>query len=79
MKILVRLTNKQHRNYLVFAAKTAKPDDLCVSENLTPLRQKMAYSLWQVKKKFPSIISGTYTQNETPYVWVKPTGRSIGG
>ena len=50
-----------------------------VSENLTPLRQKVAYSLRQTKKKFSDTISSTYTQNGAPYVWVKPTGRSTGG
>ena len=78
-KILVRFTNKQQKNDLISAAKTAKPEDLFVSESLTPLRQKIAYSLRQAKKKFPGIISGTYTQNGAPYVWVKPTGQSAGG
>ena len=35
MKILVRFSNKQQKNYLISAAKTAKPDDLFASENLT--------------------------------------------
>ena len=48
------------------------PDDLFVSESLTPLRQKIAYSLRQAKKNFSDIISGTYTQNGA-------TGRSAGG
>ena len=39
-KILVRFTNKQQKIYLISASKTAKPDDLFVLENLTPLRQK---------------------------------------
>ena len=37
------------------------------------------HTLRQAKKKFPDIISGTYTQNGAPYVWVKPTGRSAAG
>ena len=33
----------------------------------------------QNEKKIPSIVSGTYTQNGDPYVWIKPTGRATGG
>ena len=78
-KILVRLTKKLQKNDLISAAKTAKPDDLFVSENLTPTRQKIAYALRQAKKNFPNIVSGTNTMNGVPYVWIKPTGRATGG
>ena len=61
-EILVKFTNKQQKSYLISAAKPAKPEVLFVSENLTPLRQKIPYALRQAKKNFPSIISGTYTQ-----------------
>ena len=54
-------------------------DDLFVSENLTPTRQKIAYALRQAKKNFPSIVSGTNTMNGVHCVWIKPTGRSTGG
>ena len=78
-KILVRFTKKLQKNDLISAAKTAKPDDLFVSENLTPTRQKIAYALRQAKKNFPNIVSGTNTMNGVPYVWIKPTGRATGG
>ena len=77
-KILVRFTNKQ-KNYLISAAKTTKPVDIFVSENLTLNRQKIAYALRQAKNKFPSIVSGTNTMNRIPYVWIKPIGRATGG
>ena len=51
-KILVRFTNEQ-KNDLVSASKTANPEDLFVSENLTPLRKKKTYALRQANKKFP--------------------------
>ena len=72
-------TKKQQKNDRQSAAKTAKPDDLFVSENLTPTRQKIVYSLRQDKKNFPSIVSGTSIMNGVPYVWIKPTGRTTGG
>ena len=50
-----------------------------MSENLTPTLQKIAYTLKQAKKKFPSIVPGTYTQNESPYVWIKAAGQVTGG
>ena len=78
-KNLVRFTTKLQINDLISASRTAKPDDLFVSENRTPTRQKIAYTLRQAKKKFPSIVSGTNTMNGVPYVWIKPTGRATGG
>ena len=72
-------TNNQQKNDLISAAKTAKPDDLFLSENLTPTRQKIAYALSQAKKNFPSIVSGTNTMKGVPYVWIKPTGRATSG
>ena len=52
-KILVRFTDKQQKNDLISAARTAKLDDLFVSENLTPTRQKIAYALRQANKEVP--------------------------
>ena len=71
-------TNMQQKNDLISAAKTAKPDDLFVSENLTPTRQKIAYALRPAQRKFYSIFSGTNTMNGIPYVWIKPTGWAPG-
>ena len=77
-KILVCFTIKQQKNDLISAARTTKPDDLFVSENLTPTRKKIAYVLRRAKNKFPSIVSGTNTMNGGPFVWIKPTGRATG-
>ena len=78
-KILVRFTKWQQKKNLISATKTAKPNDLFVSENLTPTRQNIVYVLRKTKKRFPSIVPGIYTQNGVPYVWIKPTGQATGG
>ena len=75
-KNLVRFTIKQQKSDLITPAKAAKPDDLFVSENLTAARQKIVHALRQAKKKFPSVVSGTYTQNGVPYVWIERTGQA---
>ena len=77
--VLIRFTNKLQRTDLITAAETVKSDDLFVSESLTPTRKKIANALRQAKKKFPSNVSGTYTQNGVPYVWIEPTGLATGG
>ena len=78
-KIHVRFTNKQQKNGLFSAAKTAQANDLFVSKNLTTTRQKIPSAIRRAKKKFPSIVTGTYTMSGGLYVWIKHTGRATGG
>ena len=66
-KILARFTNKQQKTIS--------------SQQLKPHSKKTKYCLstWARQKNFPNIVSGTNTMNGIPYVWIKPTGRAIGG
>ena len=76
--ILVKMSSPEFVQDVIKAAKTVKPKDVFMNENLTPKKHKILQLLRKAKKDHPAKISGCGSRFGRISVWTKPqdAGRS---
>ena len=78
-KIIVKFCRRDMKIDVVSAARRVKPVDFYVNESLTPQRQSTMFALRNIKRKHPTIISGTTTIDGSVFAWVKPPNPHVPG
>ena len=72
--IMITLSKKDTRTDLIRAAKTVKPPDFFINENLTPVRSKILFGLRRIKRKFPEKVASCGSMNGNVYIWMRSQG-----
>ena len=69
--ILVKLKEDGLKRDVIAAFKSAKPTNLYVNEDLTPLKASMLYTMRRAKKRFPDKVVGSGSRDGRIYILFK--------
>ena len=61
--VKIECSSEQCKKKLISSARRTKPENIYFAEFLTPLRNKMFFSLRSLKNKYPEKISAVYTRD----------------